>query len=117
MRGLFLPQPHDLSPAPDPGPSIDPGTVRLLAAAPNPFRASTDLRFALPVDSQVSLEVYDVTGRLVASPVRDERYPAGPHAVSWDGRDASGRPVASGVYFLRIRAGSATANGKILRLR
>ena len=66
---------------------------------PNPFNPATNITFMLPGAEQVSLQVFDVTGRLVAV-LLDERRSAGSHTVSWD---ASG--MASGVYMYRIMAG------------
>ena len=70
---------------------------------PNPFSASTDLRIGLPRASDVRLEIFDVAGRRVVA--RDvPRMDAGWQRVTFDGRDAHGRPLASGVYFGRITA-------------
>ncbi len=83
--------------------------ARLLPNAPNPFNPLTELRFALDADGDAALDVYDLKGRLVrafgAAP-----YAAGVHAVSWDGRDAAGRAVASGIYevVLSARVGGET---------
>lgn len=71
------------------------------AAAPNPFNPLTTLRFRLPVGGAVQLGVFDLHGRLIKSLVRDV-LPAGEHSVTWNGRDALGRPAASGVYFMRL---------------
>ncbi|MCA9727556.1 MAG: hypothetical protein KC729_07725, partial [Candidatus Eisenbacteria bacterium] len=54
--------------------------------------------------AQVDLALFDVGGRLVRTLV-DGREDAGPHEVAWDGRDGAGRPMASGIYFLRFRTG------------
>jgi hypothetical protein len=74
---------------------------RALSATPNPFNPKTTFRFALDRASTVQLRVYDVSGRLV----RDfglGTQPAGPVEVQWNGTDDSGRPVASGVYLVRL---------------
>ena len=93
------------------------GALELRPAAPNPFRATTELRFVLPREDRVTLEVFDVTGRRVATPVPGRRLPAGAHAVRWDGRDSAGRPVAAGVYFVRLQGPSERRTGRILRIR
>jgi hypothetical protein len=98
-------------------PPASPVALSLAPAAPNPFRAATELRFSLPRSERVSLEIFDVTGRRVARPVAGELLPAGPHGVLWDGRDAAGRAVASGVYFLRLSAGRELRTAKLLRVR
>ncbi|GJM45043.1 MAG: hypothetical protein DHS20C21_18850 [Gemmatimonadota bacterium] len=75
----------------------------LSAAIPNPFAASTDVRFTLPSPSEHSLTVFDVSGRRVRT-LSSGRLPAGPHTVSWDGLNDTGRSMPSGVYFLSLRA-------------
>jgi photosystem II stability/assembly factor-like uncharacterized protein len=87
-----------------------------LRAAPDPFRAGTTFRFSLPQAGPVRLTVHDVTGRLVAD-LAGGRRTTGPQAVAWDGRDGSGRPLPSGVYFARLRTVTGVSRAKIVRLR
>ncbi len=68
---------------------------------PNPFNPTTTIEFALPIDTDVRLEVYNILGQRVATLI-NERLGAGYHSILWDGRNASGEEVASGVYFYRI---------------
>jgi len=98
-----------------PGEPGRPPAFRLGAGAPNPFRRSTSLRFALPHDARTSLKVYDVAGRLVRTLV-DADLPAGRHDAAWDGRDGEGRRTASGVYLLRMQAGTFGAVRKLVRI-
>ena len=63
--------------------------------------------------TEIELTVHDVTGRRVA----DLPLSAGAASASWDGRDAAGRPTASGVYFLRLTDARGTASARVLRLR
>jgi len=75
--------------------------------APNPFRTSTEIGFAVPAAqglTHVSVGIYDCRGRLLTRLVDDEMGP-GFHRVAWDGNDASGRPVAAGTYFFRLASG------------
>jgi len=88
----------------------------LLPAFPNPFNPSTVIRYALPEESFVRLEVYDVLGRRVRELVRD-RQSAGWHSVVWDGRDEFGRKVGSGEYLCRLRAGEFVRSIKLLLAR
>lgn len=81
-------------------------------AAPNPFNPSTRLAFTLARAGRVELDVIDVAGRHVRS-LLDGRRTAGDHAVMWDGRDDGGRPVASGVYTVRLRTDGAVETRKI----
>jgi hypothetical protein len=84
---------------------------------PNPFNPSTTISFSLPGESAVRLEVYDVSGRLVARLLDGEKRGAGPHDVEWNGRDASGRAAASGIYVYRLVAGKETISRKMVLLR
>jgi hypothetical protein len=102
---------------PEVGPGPAPAGLALAPAAPNPFRSGTELRFTLPEAGPVDLDVIDVRGRLVARVLAGDLRAAGSHAVSWRGRDAAGRAVASGVYFLRLRAAGEVRTRKVLRLR
>jgi len=68
---------------------------------PNPFAASTRFRFDLGEESAVSAAVYDVLGRRVKE-LAGATLPRGRYEQIWDGHDATGRPVAKGVYFYRI---------------
>ena len=65
---------------------------------PNPFNPSTTIQYQLPVESRVSLKLYDMLGREVATLVNEER-PSGYHEVRWIASNA-----ASGVYFYRLEA-------------
>ena len=78
-----------------------------LAAYPNPFNPTTQIRFTLPMESQVELGVYTVTGRRIATLVNEVRLP-GTHQVTFDASD-----LASGVYIYRIRAGDFMQSGKM----
>jgi zinc metalloprotease ZmpB len=84
-----------------------PGSFSLGRNYPNPFNPSTTIHFALPEQSMVRLEVFDVNGRLVAT-LRQEQMAAGTHTAGWDGRNAEGLPAGSGVYFYRLRAEGST---------
>jgi hypothetical protein len=83
---------------------------------PNPFNPTTVLRFDLPSAGPVRLVVYDPAGRLVRQLAGGVR-PAGSYAVVWDGRDATGRGVGSGVYVARLEAGAASGITKMILVR
>jgi photosystem II stability/assembly factor-like uncharacterized protein len=71
---------------------------------PNPFNAQTQIDFSIPKDEQMALRIFDVLGREIATLV-NAPIKAGNYTVIWDGRDSSGRPVASGIYFYRLQIG------------
>ena len=83
---------------------------------PNPFNPTTNIRFSLPETNDVTLEIYDLTGRLIRSLVSGQ-VEAGVHTMTWDGQDASGVQVASGVYLYRIQAGAFSQTNKMTLLK
>jgi len=86
------------------------------APRPNPFQASTTIRYAAPRAGRMQIMVFDVSGRLVRS-LLDDAIPAGNHEVVWDGRDDSGRRVAAGVYLSRFRLNGAVETRRMVLVR
>ncbi len=84
---------------------------------PNPFNPQTTIAFSLAARTRVRVDVFDVSGALVRTLV-DETREAGSHSdVRWDGTDAARQPVASGVYFYRLRAGDFSQTRKMVLLK
>ena len=77
---------------------------RLLSAQPNPFSNSALVQWSLAHDGNVSLQVYDASGRVVRT-LATGRRSAGNYTTTWDGRDDSGRRASRGVYCCRFSAG------------
>jgi chitinase len=90
-----------------------PGRFTLYNNFPNPFNPSTTIQYAIPAASRVTIKVFDVLGREVAT-LLDEQRNAGVGSVHFD---ASSRSVASGVYFYRIQAGSFVQTKKMILLQ
>ncbi|MDH3215894.1 MAG: M6 family metalloprotease domain-containing protein [Candidatus Krumholzibacteria bacterium] len=90
--------------------------LALFQNAPNPFNPITTISFSLPNESFVSLNIYDVNGRLVTTLV-DEVRAQGPHQEPWDGTNARGDRVTSGVYFYNLRTGGTVLSRKLVLLR
>jgi len=84
--------------------------------SPNPFTEAAVISFSAPRASGVSIDVYDVHGRLVQT-VLSGQVEAGTHQVTWDGCDSSGSKVARGVYFCRMNAGEFNATEKMVMLQ
>lgn len=109
-----------------------PGPFELLQNYPNPFNPTTAISYQLPalsarqtasglgVDgsavSVVTLKVYDVLGREVATLVNNVQAP-GSHVVRWNGKSDSGEQVSSGIYLYQLRAGSLVMTRKMLLIR
>jgi hypothetical protein len=83
---------------------------------PNPFNPTTAIAFELPDQAHVNLSIYDVRGTLVAT-LLNQTQSAGVTTVRWDGRNASGTEVTSGVYFCRLMAGDDVLTRKMVVLR
>jgi flagellar hook assembly protein FlgD len=96
-------------------------TVPALEAAlhqntPNPFNPSTTIRFDVPEEASVTIEVFDALGAKVRTLVH-RTYAPGSWAADWDGRDDRGQAVASGVYYYRMRVGSTAYSKKMVLLK
>ena len=90
--------------------------LTLYQNSPNPFNPSTEIRYYLPEKCSVALNVYDVSGALVAN-VTEGYQDKGTHTVSWDGRGRNGRQASSGVYFYRLKAGKTEISKKMVLTR
>jgi hypothetical protein len=89
----------------------------LYPGTPNPFRASTTLRFDVPPSGgRAKLEVFDVAGRRITT-LEDRWLAGGPHVAQWDGTDETGRSVGPGVYFGRLQIEGSSRTRRLLRLR
>ena len=83
---------------------------------PNPFNSSTTIRYRLAEPGRVRLEIFDIQGQKVKM-LADSYAGAGVYQVEWDGTDASGKPVATGVYLARLQKGTASLVHKMLLLK
>ncbi|MCJ7811823.1 T9SS type A sorting domain-containing protein [bacterium] len=72
---------------------------------PNPFNASTHIRFLLTQPSKVSLKVYDITGRLIQTILSEEQLTGQRYIYEWDGKDNEGNGVPSGMYLFHLTVG------------
>ncbi len=93
-----------------------PSLPTLAMAEPNPTSAGARIAFSLPVAEDVELAVFDVTGREVAR-LAEGRHAAGEHVVMWTGTDRAGRPLPSGAYLYRLRAGAVRLVRKVVLMR
>jgi len=93
-----------------------PSSFFLAQNFPNPFNPSTTIEYSLPGRMHVSIDVFNILGRRVNLLV-DREQAAGSYNTIWDGRDISGRPVSTGVYFYRLRAGNLVEIRKLMLLK
>jgi flagellar hook assembly protein FlgD len=85
----------------------------LSVTSPNRTGRSTAIRYQLPWPSAIDLSVYDVAGRRIRT-IESAKRSAGPHTVTWDGRDGAGLRVPSGIYFLRLATGTSSVNRRLI---
>jgi hypothetical protein len=94
-----------------------PRVYGLMQNHPNPFNPSTEISFVLPQSAHCTIDVYDIAGRkiktLLNEPVAGEELTS----VFWQGDDAQGNPVASGIYFYKMRAGKYTSTRKMILMK
>jgi hypothetical protein len=89
-----------------------PTAFALYPARPNPFSGMTSIRFDLPRPAHVSIEVFDIQGRRLAT-LADRSQEAGRYSLSWNGSSDRGPRASAGVYLCRMRAGEFTAEKRI----
>ena len=95
---------------------VAPRTFALHQNYPNPFNPTTEIEFSVLRVARVELAVFDVLGRKIRT-LTARRYAAGTYRVKWDGRDEAARPVPSGVYFYRMKAGTRIWTRKMVLMR
>ena len=85
---------------------------RLAQNHPNPFNPTTSIKYTVASEGHVELGVYDLSGRLIRTLVSETRG-SGDHTITWDGRNASGGAVPSGMYFYKFSSGGETTSRKM----
>jgi hypothetical protein len=88
-----------------------PNTFILIQNYPNPFNASTTIRYELPRQESVTIDIYDILGRKVATLINGIQ-PAGDHQTIWNAS-----AFTTSVYFARLRAGDMTRTIKMILLK
>ncbi len=96
--------------------TIAPTVTQALGNYPNPFNPFTNLRYALAKASEVNVQIYNSRGQLVRTLSRQHTQP-GYFSIIFDGKDASGRELGSGVYLYRLEIGEYSATNRILLLK
>jgi immune inhibitor A len=93
-----------------------PQTIALSQNYPNPFNPSTTITYTLSRESDITLSIFDITGRRVITLV-DGTVSEGQHTAQWEGTDSYGKPVASGIYFYRVESGEQTQVKKMMLIK
>jgi len=85
---------------------------RLAQNHPNPFNPSTSIKYSVAREGHVDLGIYDLSGRLIRTLVSETRG-SGDYTVTWDGKNASGGGVPSGMYFYKFSSGGESTSRKM----
>jgi hypothetical protein len=93
-----------------------PKATALMQNFPNPFNPTTVLTYDMASAGQVTIQVFNVSGRLVRT-LLEARKDIGRHSVAWDGKDANGSSVPSGIYFCRMKTSNFDATRKMILVR
>jgi len=83
---------------------------------PNPFNSSTNIQFRLPKMTDVSIQVFNINGKLVRTLFQGRKL-AGSHILHWDGTDDLGRKISSGIYCYKMVAGSFREARKLILVK
>ena len=97
-------------------PNNAPMVTELIGCYPNPFNPTTTIKFNLDAPKRVMIQIFDVSGRKVCTLV-DEIRNKGAYSVSWNGSDNHGHPVSSGIYLIKMNAGSYAVTRKVTMLK
>jgi hypothetical protein len=84
---------------------------------PNPFNPATRIAFALPYATRVTLTIYNAIGQQIVRLINREERSAGQHSAFWNGKDASGTAVPSGVYFYRLQSPQTQITKKMVLMK
>jgi hypothetical protein len=96
---------------------VTPTDYKLNQNYPNPFNPTTTIGFYLPLTKQISMKVYDITGRVVKTLIDNESFAKGNHKITWDGTNNFGQKVASGNYICQMKFGNFTKSIKMTLLK
>lgn len=91
-------------------------TYSLQASYPLPFSSQSNLRFSIKENTHTKISVYNVKGQLIRV-LANAPMTAGNHELVWDAKDSTGKPVAAGVYYYKMQAGSFSATRKTIHVK
>ena len=97
-------------------PTVPVLTTNLAGNYPNPFNPETTIRYSVKDATPVTIGIYNMKGQLVKTLVNETKA-AGDHTVVWNGTDASGRSVSSGMYYYKMYAGKYSSTKKMILMK
>ena len=93
-----------------------PATFELIGNYPNPFNASTSIKYTLPENAHVEIAIYNIQGQLVRTLSKGEKS-SGTHIAIWDGKDNIGKQLPSGIYFYKLSIGGESKIKRMVLMR
>lgn len=94
-----------------------PEEFELSPAYPNPFNSTVNFQFGLKEDANVDLKIFDILGRKVWEYKSSAKMEAGYHKIKWEGTNAIGKSVASGLYLVKFKANNFTTSQKVILVK
>ncbi len=107
---------HDLPLSEDDPETAPENFSYLLQNYPNPFNLETIIQYRLPQASDVQISIYNILGQKITTLI-DANQEAGSHSVSWDGTNASGNVIASGIYFYKLKTEQSAVSKKMVLIK
>ncbi len=111
-EAYYTPNPKSANPVNNPRNDTNPENFQLMQNYPNPFNASTQIQFTLSENSWIELNIYDVRGRLIDTPVKEFRQ-AGNYQIEWN-MNPDDHQVPAGLYIYRLKSGDLSRIRKML---
>lgn len=96
--------------------SIIPNKFQICSAYPNPFNPSITIRYGLDLDSEVSISIYDITGKEINNLLNTDQL-QGWHSIEWNGTDHFNNQVPAGIYIGKIKSNEQSKNVKLMYLK
>jgi flagellar hook assembly protein FlgD len=96
--------------------SVIPSVFALHQNYPNPFNPVTEIQFDVPVESQVTLIIYNIMGQEVTT-LTNSTLQAGFHSVRWNGTNGQGEQISTGLYFYRLSSPAFTSTKKMIMVK
>jgi hypothetical protein len=93
-----------------------PKEFTVLPAFPNPFNPSTTITYGLNTDSKVSIQIFNITGRLITTLINAEQA-SGWHSIVWNATNQQGERIPAGLYLSKITSGNEVKTSKLMLLK
>jgi flagellar hook assembly protein FlgD len=93
---------------------VKPGKINCY---PNPFTHTTSIEFSLENASEITLEIYDLSGNMIKMPLHRQLLSPGSYSIRWDATDEWNSTVSPGIYIYLVKSGNAISTGKLVKMK